>query len=261
MYPGLSTNNFNQSTVHPSNQPQNTDPQGLPVYNGVNLNPFASTYNPYNNYPQPMSTGPIPPQPQATIPPGNLQNQTNPNVFIFGQSQPQANNIPQPPFSYAKRKEILDYSKKLFEHKKKLILIRLEQSRHNLSQPDFDVKPSQTPLEILTGMGFTQEQSLRALATTNNNVEQAAALLLSSEEVIISTPETLPPNITSPSPSSVELPEQMICVVCWENVRNSIFLPCGHICACWDCAVSVHKSGQCPICRVDIQSKWKVYYS
>ena len=43
--------------------------------------------------------------------------------------------------------------------------------------------------------------------------------------------------------------ERNICVICLENQRNAVILPCGHVCGCRWCLLQVRT---CPICRGDI---------
>ena len=43
--------------------------------------------------------------------------------------------------------------------------------------------------------------------------------------------------------------EQNVCVICLENQRNAVILPCGHVCGCRQCLLQVRS---CPICREDI---------
>jgi len=121
-------------------------------------------------------------------------------------------------------------------------------------------------LQSLIQMGFKEELAKKALESTNNDVNQAATLLLSDAESQKST--SIETKIISPTPSTdniisndIKLANIMECVICFESTRNAIFLPCYHICSCWECASSVHqKSGVCPICRVDIQSAQKVFF-
>ncbi|PIK50706.1 putative E3 ubiquitin-protein ligase LRSAM1 [Apostichopus japonicus] len=42
------------------------------------------------------------------------------------------------------------------------------------------------------------------------------------------------------------------CVVCMDNQSNLLFLNCGHVCCCYDCAISL---SLCPLCRSEIASK------
>lgn len=52
------------------------------------------------------------------------------------------------------------------------------------------------------------------------------------------------------------LREQNQCKICMDNVINIVFIPCGHISSCGDCAKSMKK---CPICRKNIERKVKTY--
>ena len=48
--------------------------------------------------------------------------------------------------------------------------------------------------------------------------------------------------------------EEGDCNICCSNVRNTIFLPCRHACACEDCAQNLKMRGNaCPICKAKIQ--------
>ncbi len=42
------------------------------------------------------------------------------------------------------------------------------------------------------------------------------------------------------------------CVVCMENKCDIIFLPCGHVCCCFNCESGVT---DCPLCRASITQK------
>ena len=47
------------------------------------------------------------------------------------------------------------------------------------------------------------------------------------------------------------------CKLCTERGANIIFLPCGHLYVCKQCATNLNK---CPICRVEINQILKVYF-
>ncbi len=39
--------------------------------------------------------------------------------------------------------------------------------------------------------------------------------------------------------------------MCLENPKESVFVPCGHRCMCYECAVkSYEKFKKCPLCQV-----------
>ena len=47
-----------------------------------------------------------------------------------------------------------------------------------------------------------------------------------------------------------KLKEQSFCKVCLDDIVSIVFLPCGHLVTCADCAPALRK---CPICRADIK--------
>ncbi|XP_049956247.1 putative inhibitor of apoptosis [Schistocerca serialis cubense] len=52
--------------------------------------------------------------------------------------------------------------------------------------------------------------------------------------------------------------EKRLCKICFEKEMGVVFLPCGHIVACVDCALSV---ADCPVCRQPFQNTARVYLS
>ena len=45
------------------------------------------------------------------------------------------------------------------------------------------------------------------------------------------------------------------CIICLTNPKNTIMMPCGHLCVCDECAIPITKSTkQCPVCRAAITS-------
>lgn len=53
--------------------------------------------------------------------------------------------------------------------------------------------------------------------------------------------------------------DEQRCVVCVDNPKEVICLPCGHVCLCENCAEKIHSS--CPVCRSDIESKAAAFIS
>jgi len=121
----------------------------------------------------------------------------------------------------------------------------------------------------LKEMGFTTTQSIKALTYANHDIEEAVAYLLEHEGQI-TNPQNLKQETSSSIPSSPQhtenpapdLAEDKLCVVCLEFSRNTLIAPCGHLCACFECAESVKTSKQaCPMCRGPIDMIYRVYYS
>lgn len=45
------------------------------------------------------------------------------------------------------------------------------------------------------------------------------------------------------------------CIICFANIKEIVFAPCGHYCSCGVCANEIKKtSKKCPICRTIISS-------
>ena len=57
------------------------------------------------------------------------------------------------------------------------------------------------------------------------------------------------------------------CVVCWFTQRDTIVLPCMHLCLCRQCALTLDMQAfqrggrsRCPICRQDYTSLRQVFF-
>lgn len=49
------------------------------------------------------------------------------------------------------------------------------------------------------------------------------------------------------------------CVICFENNKAVLFLPCNHLCCCYECHLK-HNFETCPICRTKIISKRTIFF-
>lgn len=69
----------------------------------------------------------------------------------------------------------------------------------------------------------------------------------------------LPPKRREESDNKVNID----CCVCWAVPRNMLFLPCRHLCACEGCSSATCGTAlllsMCPVCRVQINSRIKVF--
>jgi len=53
---------------------------------------------------------------------------------------------------------------------------------------------------------------------------------------------------------------QHLCVVCIDNPRNGLCLPCAHLCVCTACAVDIQRGiNLCPLCRQPLESVRNVF--
>jgi hypothetical protein len=49
------------------------------------------------------------------------------------------------------------------------------------------------------------------------------------------------------------------CVVCHENQRDTVIVPCNHLCLCSACS-TVALLKECPMCRKKIEKLQKIYF-
>ena len=80
----------------------------------------------------------------------------------------------------------------------------------------------------------------------------------------VSSDSELPASATQPELSvdleqeNRRLKEARICKICMDNEIGVVFLPCGHLICCVQCAPSLK---DCPLCRTNIQGTVKTYMS
>ena len=54
------------------------------------------------------------------------------------------------------------------------------------------------------------------------------------------------------------LEDRFECIICLNNERNNLFLPCKHLVCCSSC---IKKIKFCPLCQKEISSNIKIYFS
>ncbi|CAG9854751.1 unnamed protein product [Phyllotreta striolata] len=67
-----------------------------------------------------------------------------------------------------------------------------------------------------------------------------------------SAPPQLPEEASAPVPENMKTINSTECVICLDMECEIIFVPCGHLCCCGNCAVPVK---DCPLCRGSIERK------
>jgi len=57
-------------------------------------------------------------------------------------------------------------------------------------------------------------------------------------------------------------PDLGMCVICLEEPKTHVFVPCGHVCACKSCSSQAMKTNtSCPICRGAVSQSIQLYFS
>ncbi|KAH8302368.1 hypothetical protein KR044_005613 [Drosophila immigrans] len=77
-------------------------------------------------------------------------------------------------------------------------------------------------------------------------------------QIVAQSGDEAPAQAKAAAFSSVAIPEEKLCKICYGAEYNTAFLPCGHVVACAKCASSVTK---CPLCRKPFTDVMRVYFS
>uniref|UniRef100_H3CEA9 RING-type E3 ubiquitin transferase n=1 Tax=Tetraodon nigroviridis TaxID=99883 RepID=H3CEA9_TETNG len=98
-----------------------------------------------------------------------------------------------------------------------------------------------------------------------------APVLLASEHIwplekklshlsFLREPALIPLTVNEPSPEELlrQLQEERTCKVCMDKLVSIVFIPCGHLVVCSDCATSLR---HCPICRAVIRGSVRAFMS
>lgn len=53
---------------------------------------------------------------------------------------------------------------------------------------------------------------------------------------------------------------EIFCIVCQEEFKSVVLLPCRHLCMCVNCSHNLHFYQEvCPLCRTLVTNKMKIY--
>ena len=55
--------------------------------------------------------------------------------------------------------------------------------------------------------------------------------------------------------------DQALCIICIANKKNTVLVPCGHLCVCHECTTGILKANppKCPVCRTIVEDSKVVY--
>jgi hypothetical protein len=102
-------------------------------------------------------------------------------------------------------------------------------------------KPQEKPQPLTTSTSENEkESSKQGIKTKSTN----------------DTPDTENPKKKQKSEETVIIE----CIICYDAVINTVILPCGHLCICWECSNTLtEKKSNCPLCRQPIDKIIKTY--
>ncbi|KAF7265964.1 hypothetical protein GWI33_020702 [Rhynchophorus ferrugineus] len=168
------------------------------------------------------------------------QNTTNENDFWLRQYQQLLNRLP----------EGLSEAQKNIDHK----LLEILLSKGVLHCLPFlaSIIQSQWNFKNITN----EDLALAGLTNSTDRLKILEALNIYIKEYLSDFSPSAPPEdeeaASAPLLKDLVPVDAVECVICMDNQCHIIFLPCGHLCCCSNCAISVVG---CPLCRTVIDRK------
>merc|ERR1719397_1919408 len=107
-------------------------------------------------------------------------------------------------------------------------------------------------------------------STSSSQQEQELASISAELRELAASSNNKNANTTSPTSSAPSSPkddlesenarlkEQRTCKICMDGEVGVVFLPCGHLCCCVNCAPALK---DCPVCRTNIQGTVRTFLS
>ncbi|XP_036333865.1 death-associated inhibitor of apoptosis 2 [Rhagoletis pomonella] len=206
-----------------------------------------------------MSTAPVLQALEIGIDGGSIRNATQRQLLAVGRPYDTVEDLIQAVFcdpedaeSNASRQCTESLRASLEQDVSRLINIMDETLNANNVQNQHFVNEMNTP-----SCSAAVTNSLHA-ENIDDNIQMAAN---ADKSVIVSTEKTTEPSLSrtlSLEEENRKLKDARLCKVCLDEEVGVVFLPCGHLVTCVQCAPGV---GQCPMCRADIKGFVRTYLS
>ena len=140
-------------------------------------------------------------------------------------------------------------------------LPRSQSLTYNNLTPPTGATPSPSPLSVAMppARGAAPPTLLRSSHSVPVSCNQTLNEAGDQTPAQLASPVSLP---TTPGVPGAEEGASSDCKVCWEKSINCVLYTCGHMCLCYDCAMTIRsEKGLCPICRQAIMDVIKIYRS
>ena len=108
--------------------------------------------------------------------------------------------------------------------------------------------------DSVAGLATLPEPSKNPIPTSNSPISSmnTGSITQSMQSLSIKSPAPIVSQTQSPPSSSSEGDNR--CVVCLDNLKDSILYQCGHVCVCLGCGKElVSRKMKCPMCRAEIK--------
>lgn len=119
------------------------------------------------------------------------------------------------------------------------------------------------------GGSFSTTLSAPVPKDSNEEEEQMRIALAASRDLVASSEDstrmerkadatdTAKPSVADSSSQLAQVQAGNECIICFEQPVQTCFIPCGHSCACVECAQQFTE--QCPVCRGRVQQVIRTY--
>lgn len=154
------------------------------------------------------------------------------------------------------------------ERVKSAIREKLEKTGRSYSQPDALVEAALNVQHDEEGYSSSDDMGDSSLRLTvrqgiRNHIRRSIS---ASTKEIVQEPKSVPANNqTDPSDKPVSLEEEnrilkeaRLCKICMDGEVGIVFLPCGHLTTCVNCAPNLE---DCPLCRCAIKATVRTFLS
>ncbi|CAB1329258.1 unnamed protein product [Coregonus sp. 'balchen'] len=122
---------------------------------------------------------------------------------------------------------------------------------------------------LLTGQHYTSVSDLVTDVLAAEEEDRTRGLQSRVQELMerqgpsaggVRTQTPIREKVGDPTPEELlrQLQEERTCKVCMDKLVSIVFIPCGHLVVCSDCAASLH---HCPICRATIRGSVRAFMS
>lgn len=122
-----------------------------------------------------------------------------------------------------------------------VMLILLTLCRPSFSETDASQDITDPALETRAPLMVSQEDDDKVLKAEQS---EACSIIFPDDEL-----------------NDTEDPENLLCIICFDQQRNCFFDPCGHCATCYACSMKIakEKNAVCPLCRKPIRLVRKIF--
>ncbi|XP_078493298.1 E3 ubiquitin-protein ligase XIAP-like [Ciona intestinalis] len=155
---------------------------------------------------------------------------------------------------------IMDHKKEMAEMKTKVKKYMESEEAKSVLEMGFGRKELENVIKKKLSKDGEMFTSVVSIIDAMNEGTDSSDDEMEAEEPQTQTPMSISDLDLSPSMLArvAELEEERKCKVCLDKMADIVFIPCGHLCTCIECASALNK---CPICRNKIEKSIRTYLS